>query len=89
MKLPRRNFLHLAAGASCSYASRFGPHRCAAGKTGRSSPPGRTIRNIRPFRPRRKQIPEISRSGTSTTRRTRSRFLLGVGNINLSLSHAG
>src|SRR4029077_2155043 len=43
------------------------------------------IRDIRPFRPRRKQIPETSRSGTSTTRRTRSRFLfdlllpMGVG----------
>ena len=36
------------------------------------------IRNIRPFRPRRKQIPETSRSGTSTTRRTRSRFLFDL-----------
>ena len=36
------------------------------------------IRNIRPFRPRRKQIPETSRSGTSTTRHTRSRFLFDL-----------
>ena len=36
------------------------------------------IRDIRPFRPRRKQIPETSRSGTSTTRRTRSRFLFDL-----------
>ncbi len=33
------------------------------------------IKRIRPFRLRRKQIPETSRSGTSTTRHTRSRFL--------------
>src|SRR6516162_11220728 len=32
------------------------------------------IRNIRPLPPRRRQIPETSRSGTWTTRRTRSRF---------------
>ena len=32
------------------------------------------MRDIRPFRPRRKQIPETSRSGTSTTRRTCSRL---------------
>ena len=36
------------------------------------------IRNIRPFRPRRKQIPETSRSGTSTTRLTRSGFLFDL-----------
>ena len=36
------------------------------------------IRNIRPFRPRRKQMPETSRSGTSTTRHTRSRFLFAL-----------
>ena len=36
------------------------------------------IRNIRPFRLRRKQIPETSRSGTSTTRHTRSRFFFDL-----------
>jgi hypothetical protein len=36
------------------------------------------IRDERPFRLRRKQIPETSRSGTSTTRRTRSRFLFDL-----------
>ena len=36
------------------------------------------IRNIRPFRLRRKQMPETSRSGTSTTRCTRSRFLFDL-----------
>src|SRR6516165_10300863 len=36
------------------------------------------IRNIRPFRSQRKQIPETSRSGTSTTRHTRSRFLFDL-----------
>jgi hypothetical protein len=36
------------------------------------------IRTIRPFRPRRKQMPETSRSGTSTTRRTRSWFLFDL-----------
>jgi hypothetical protein len=36
------------------------------------------IRDIRPFRPRRRQIPETSRSGTSTTRRTRSQFLFDL-----------
>src|SRR5215469_10327543 len=47
------------------------------------------IRNIRPLSLRPKQIPETSRSGTSTTRRTRSRFLfdlrfpIGVGRCGL------
>src|SRR5258706_10176401 len=36
------------------------------------------IRDIRPFALRREQIPETSRSGTSTTRRTRSRFFFGL-----------
>jgi hypothetical protein len=36
------------------------------------------IRDIRPFRLRRKQIPDTSRSGTWTTRRTRSRLLFGL-----------
>src|SRR5690242_9910351 len=36
------------------------------------------IRDIRRFRPRRKQIPETSRSGTSTTRLTRSGFLFAL-----------
>ena len=36
------------------------------------------IRDIRPFRLRRKQIPETSRSGTWTTRRTRSRLLFDL-----------
>src|SRR6516162_3985121 len=36
------------------------------------------IRNIRPLSLRPKQIPETSRSGTWTTRRTRSRFLLDL-----------
>src|SRR5690348_1387317 len=36
------------------------------------------IRNIRPLRLRRKQIPETSRRGTSTTRHTRSLFLLDL-----------
>src|SRR5262245_64946730 len=36
------------------------------------------IRNIRPFRPRRRQIPETSRRGTWTTRRTRIRLLVDL-----------
>src|SRR5262245_21295789 len=36
------------------------------------------IKNIWPFRLRRKQIPDTSRSGTCTTRRTRSRLLFGL-----------
>src|SRR6516162_8417756 len=36
------------------------------------------IRNIRPLSLRPKQIPETSRSGTWTTRRTRSRFLFDL-----------
>jgi hypothetical protein len=36
------------------------------------------IRNIRPIRLRRKQMPETSRRGTSTTRHTRSLFLLNL-----------
>ena len=36
------------------------------------------IRNIRQLRPRREQIPETSRSGTSTKRRTRNRFLFDL-----------
>src|SRR5262249_51556879 len=36
------------------------------------------IRDIRPFRLRRKQIPETSRSGTWTTRRTRSRLFFDL-----------
>src|SRR5262245_42896346 len=35
-------------------------------------------RDIRPFRLRRKQIPETSRSGTWTTRRTRSRLFFDL-----------
>src|SRR6478752_363722 len=36
------------------------------------------IKNIWPFRLRLKQIPDTSRSGTWTTRRTRSRLLFGL-----------
>jgi hypothetical protein len=54
------------------------PHR-RGGKTGRSATRSPTaIRNFRPFRLRRKQIRETSRSGTWTTRHTRSRFLFDL-----------
>src|SRR6476646_10438313 len=36
------------------------------------------IRDIRPFALRREQLPETSRSGTSTTQRTRSPFFFGL-----------
>ena len=53
--------------------------RCATGKTRRSSLPGPTaIRNIRLLSLLRRQIPETSRSGTWTTRRTRSWFFFDL-----------